>query len=162
MAKMRFLSAPWRWDFIAGSAKEKGCVFCRALAQDERESLVCFRGDRFFVILNKYPYNSGHLMVAPIAHIASPEALAAADLQEMGQLTGRCLAILKEHFRPDGFNIGMNLGQAAGAGVKDHFHQHIVPRWQGDANFMAVIGDTKVLSYDLANVFAVIRSAFAK
>jgi ATP adenylyltransferase len=162
MAKMKYLSAPWRWDFIASSGKEKGCVFCRALAEAESDSRVCFRGDKFFVVLNKYPYNSGHLMVAPNAHIASPAGLAAADLLEMGQLTGRSLAILKENFHPDGFNIGMNLGQAAGAGVKDHFHQHIVPRWQGDANFMAVIGDTKVLSYDLATVFATIRSAFAK
>jgi ATP adenylyltransferase len=117
MAKMKYLSAPWRWDFIAGSGKGKGCVFCGALSQAESDSLVCFRGDKFFVILNKYPYNSGHLMIAPNAHIASPEGLAAADLLEMGQLTVRSLAILKENFHPDGFNIGMNLGQAAGAGI---------------------------------------------
>jgi ATP adenylyltransferase len=101
-------------------------------------------------------------MVAPYAHIASPEEMAAADLLEMWELTRCSLAILKDNFHPDGFNIGMNIGKAAGAGVQDHFHQHIVPRWQGDANFMATVGDIKVLSYDQETVLAVIRSAFAK
>ena len=158
------LWSPWRNAYVTKAGGEtRGCVLCSALERAEApESLVVHVAARSFVLMNLYPYNSGHLMVAPNAHIATPEALAAADLQEMGQLTSRCLAILKENFHPDGFNIGMNLGQAAGAGVKDHFHQHIVPRWQGDANFMAVIGETKVLSYDLATVFAVIRSAFAK
>lgn len=162
MTKMKFLSAPWRWDFIAGSQKDNGCIFCQALAKKAPDSLVCFRGEKFFVILNKYPYNSGHLMVAPNAHIATPDEMAAADLLEMWQLTSRSLSILKENFHPDGFNIGMNIGKAAGAGVENHFHQHIVPRWQGDANFMAVVGDTKVLSCDQTAVFTTIRSAFAK
>ena len=91
-----------------------------------------------------------------------PNRLAAGDLREMWELTNRSLAILKENFHPDGFNIGMNIGKAAGAGVKDHFHQHVVPRWQGDANFMATVGDTKVLSYDQETVFAAIRAAFGK
>ena len=134
-------------------------MFCRALEKDDRDSLVCFRGEAFFVMLNKYPYSSGHLMVAPRAHVASPEQVAAGELREMWELTNRSLAVLKENFHPEGFNIGMNIGQAAGAGVKDHFHQHIVPRWQGDANFMATVGETKVLSYDLETVFATIRSA---
>lgn len=159
---MKFLAAPWRWDFISSLKKENGCVFCRELAKADGESLVCFRGDKFFVILNKYPYSTGHLMIAPNTHVASPEEMSAADLFEMWQLTSRSLSILKENFHPDGFNIGMNIGKAAGAGVKDHFHQHIVPRWQGDANFMAVVGGTKVLSYDQATVYAAIRSAFLK
>jgi ATP adenylyltransferase len=159
---MRFLSAPWRWDFISGLKKDDGCLFCRALEKDDQDSLVCFRGSTFFVLLNKYPYSTGHLMVAPCAHVASPAQMAAGDLREMWELTHRAMAILKENFHPEGFNIGMNIGKAAGAGVKDHFHQHIVPRWQGDANFMATVGDVKVLSYDPEAVFATIRSAFAK
>jgi len=139
---------------------DDGCVFCRALADDARDSLVCCRGDKFFVLLNKYPYSTGHLLVAPCAHLASPEQVSSIDLREMWDLTLRSLEILKKNFRPQGFNIGMNIGPAAGAGVKDHFHQHIVPRWQGDANFMAVVGGTRVMSYDQAEVLAAIRSAF--
>jgi ATP adenylyltransferase len=159
---MKFLSAPWRWNFISGLKKDEGCIFCRALDAECSDSLICFRGEKFFVILNKFPYSTGHLMVAPYAHIASPEEMAAADLLEMWELTRCSLAILKDSFHPDGFNIGLNIGKAAGAGVQDHFHQHIVPRWQGDANFMATVGDIKVLSYDQGTVLAVIRSAFAK
>jgi ATP adenylyltransferase len=159
---MKYLSAPWRWDFITGSKKENSCVFCEALAENKRDSLICWRGEKFFVILNKYPYSTGHLMIAPYTHMLSPEQMAAGDLQEMWELTNRSLTILKENFHPEGFNIGMNIGKAAGAGVKDHFHQHIVPRWQGDANFMATVGDTRVLSYDQEKVLAIIRSAFGQ
>ncbi len=160
---MKFLAAPWRWPFISGLCRDDGgCIFCRALAKDDHDSLVCFRGKNFFVMLNKFPYNSGHLMIAPYAHLASPEQMAAGDLGEMWELTQRALAVLKEAFRPDGFNIGMNIGKAGGAGIRDHFHQHVVPRWQGDANFMAVTGETRVLSYDLETVQATVRAAFAK
>lgn len=159
---MKFLPAPWRWEFISTLGKKGGCVFCQALAQGEDDSMICCRGEAFFVLLNKFPYSSGHLMIAPIAHLASPEQLAAADLREMWELTHRSLAVLKESFRPDGFNIGMNIGAAAGAGVKDHFHQHVVPRWQGDANFMAVTGETRVMSYDLKTVLLRLRAAFAR
>jgi ATP adenylyltransferase len=159
---IKFLSAPWRWDFIANMKKDDGCVFCQAQVKGDREGLVCSRGKKFFVLLNKYPYSTGHLMVAPYAHVPSPEQMAAGDLQEMWELTNRSLTILKENFHPEGFNIGMNIGKAAGAGVKDHFHQHIVPRWQGDANFMATVGKTRVMSYDQETVFAAIRSSFAK
>jgi len=159
---MKFLSAPWRWDFISGSKKEGDCVFCRAQKQTDSEALICWRGEKFFVIMNRYPYSSGHLMVAPYAHLSSPQQMAAGDLGEMWDLTNRSLAVLKENFHPDGFNIGMNIGRAAGAGIKDHFHQHVVPRWQGDANFMATAGDTRVLSFDLEKVFSIIRSAFKK
>jgi ATP adenylyltransferase len=159
---MKFLAAPWRWSFISGLKKDDVCVFCRAVNENNAPSLICHRGERFFVILNKYPYNTGHLMVAPYSHVASPAELADADLLEMWRLTSRSLAILQESFHPDGFNIGMNIGKAAGAGIGGHFHQHIVPRWQGDANFMATVGETKVLSYDLETVAAAIRSAFAR
>lgn len=160
--RQRYLAAPWRWEFISALGRKDGCIFCQAFAQDERDSMLCYRGERFFILLNRYPYSSGHLMVAPIAHLDSPERLAAGELSEMWELTRRSLAVLRENYRPDGFNIGMNIGPAAGAGVKDHFHQHIVPRWQGDANFMAVTGGTRVQSYDLAAVLATLRAAFAK
>ncbi|TFG79068.1 MAG: HIT domain-containing protein [Chrysiogenales bacterium] len=159
---MKYLSAPWRWEFISKFKKNNGCVFCQALTKEDHDSLICYRGNKFFIILNKYPYSTGHLLITPNAHIAAPEEMTAADLLEMWQLTNRSLTILKASFHPDGFNIGMNIGNAAGAGVKDHFHQHIVPRWQGDANFMAVVGDTRLLSYDLETVFNTIRSAFLK
>lgn len=159
---MKFLSAPWRWKFICGQCGDDGgCIFCRALAGNDRDSLVCYRGRNFFVMLNKFPYSSGHLLVAPHAHLASPLQMAAGDLGEMWELTRRALAVLQEAFRPDGFNVGMNIGKAAGAGIQDHFHQHVVPRWQGDANFMAVTGGTKVLSYDLETVLATVRAGFA-
>ncbi|MBN2345449.1 MAG: HIT domain-containing protein [Candidatus Aminicenantes bacterium] len=158
---MKFLSAPWRWEFIRRKAKDGRCLFCRALEEIERDSLVCFRGRNFFVLLNKYPYATGHLMVAPCAHLSSPFQMAAADLGEMWELTRRAMAILQEKFHPDGFNIGMNIGRAAGAGVEDHFHQHVVPRWHGDANFMATVGRTKVMSYDLEAVRTALRTAFA-
>ncbi len=160
---MKFLPAPWRWKFISAIMdKEGGCIFCRALAAADAESPVCQRGEKFFVLLNKYPYSSGHLLIAPMAHLDSPERMAAGELQEMWALTLRAFAALRENFHPDGFNIGMNIGKAAGAGVKGHFHLHIVPRWQGDANFMAVIGDTRVMSYEPRTILAALRAAFAK
>ncbi len=155
---MKYLSAPWRWDFISGSKKDTGCVFCQALAKDDRDAQICRRGEKFFVMMNKYPYSNGHLLIAPCAHLSSPEEMAADDLREMWELTNRSLTILKENFHPDGFNIGMNIGRAAGAGVKDHFHQHVVPRWQGDASFMAVTGKCRVLSYDQEKVFDTIAA----
>jgi ATP adenylyltransferase len=156
---MKYLSAPWRWSFITGLKQETGCVFCRALQGDDEAGLVLLRGRSFFVILNKYPYSSGHLMVAPLAHLDSPERLQAAELQEMWELANRSLAALRSAYGPQGFNLGMNLGLAAGAGVKDHFHLHVVPRWPGDANFMPVVGETRVASFDLQQVYRTLRAA---
>lgn len=154
---MKFLSAPWRWDFIANISKTKGCVFCNALKLPEDKSLICFRGDDFFVILNKYPYNTAHLMIVPYEHLDNPGNVAPQKAVEMWQLMNRCMAIIKEKFNPAGFNLGMNLGQVAGAGVKDHFHLHIVPRWQGDANYMPIIGETRVLSYSMDTILEILR-----
>jgi ATP adenylyltransferase len=159
---MKFLSAPWRWDFICGLKKADGCVFCQSQKKNDSDALICWRGDNFFIIMNKYPYSTGHLLIAPYAHLSSPEQMAPSDLREMWELTNQSLSILKENFQPDGFNIGMNIGKASGAGVKDHFHQHIVPRWQGDANFMATVSNTRVLSFDLEKVFHIISNALNK
>jgi ATP adenylyltransferase len=157
---MKFLCAPWRWDFISGKKKEKGCVFCNALKLPEDESLVCFKGKYFFIILNKYPYNTGHLMIVPYEHTDSPNDISPEKAMEMWELVNTSMEALKKNFNPRGFNLGMNLGQAAGAGIKDHIHLHIVPRWDGDANFMPIIGKTEVLSYDMKTVFEILQKEF--
>jgi len=157
---MKFLSAPWRWKFISKFFAKEGCVFCDALKLPEKEALICYRGESFFVILNKYPYTSGHLMIVPYQHLDSPTNIAIEDSLEMWSLMDRSLTLLKDKFSPQGFNVGMNLGEAAGAGVKNHYHLHIVPRWRGDANFMATVGQTKVVSYDINEVYKALREGF--
>jgi ATP adenylyltransferase len=159
---MNFLSAPWRWSFISKISCKKQCLFCEALKLEDSDSLLCYRGENCFVILNKFPYNTGHIMIVPYEHIASPDKIDNNALYEMWGLINKSLKILKDKFKPDGFNIGMNIGKAAGAGVKDHFHIHIVPRWDGDANFMAVTGNTKVVSYEINNVYDILREEFNK
>lgn len=156
---MKFLAAPWRWPFLTGIRNDRDCIFCRAPKQADEESLICFRGEKCFVLLNKYPYNSGHLMVAPFEHLPSPDPAAAGNI-EMWNLALRSMDILRKHLRPDGFNVGMNIGKAAGAGIADHFHLHVVPRWEGDANFMAVTGETRVMSYDIGAVHRIVADAF--
>lgn len=157
---MKFLSAPWRWNFITRIGKKEGCVFCEALTLPEDQSLICYRGTDFFVILNKFPYSTAHLMVVPYLHLDVPEKLEPEKAIELWQLQNRSMAIIREHFNPSGFNLGMNVGRVAGAGVKDHFHLHIVPRWDGDANFMPIIGNTRVLSYNIDDILTTLRDAF--
>ena len=159
---MKFLPAPWRWDFISKIGEKKGCVFCSALKLPEKEALICYKGETFFIILNKYPYNTGHLMIVPYHHLDWPEKIPPEKSVEMLMLMNRSLSILKNNFNPDGFNTGMNIGKSAGAGVKDHFHLHVVPRWAGDANFMAVVGKTKVVSYSIEKVFDILKREFSK
>jgi len=157
---MKFLSAPWRWDFITSIGKARGCVFCNALKLPEEESLICHRGTDYFVILNKYPYNTSHLMIVPYQHLDSPEKMDPAKSVEMWELSNRSMAAIRREFNPAGFNLGMNLGKVAGAGVKDHFHLHIVPRWDGDSNFMPIVGETRVLSYSMEKILQVLRDEF--
>jgi ATP adenylyltransferase len=159
---MKFLAAPWRWEFICQLWGKRGCVFCDALKRSGKESLIFHRGKKFFGILNKYPYSTGHMMVVPYEHFSSPDQISPENSLEMWQIMNRSLEVLKQHFRPDGFNLGMNIGRCGGAGVDGHFHLHIVPRWQGDANFMAVTGKTKVLSYDIEMVYDILKEAFAE
>jgi ATP adenylyltransferase len=139
------LWAPWRLEYIQGADDQDGCVFCRILEGDDDEGLVVHRGKRAFVVLNKYPYASGHLMVAPIRHEGEFGDLEADEALEVHQLAAAGLAALAETMRPQGFNVGWNLGRIAGAGVVDHVHLHVVPRWAGDTNFMPVLADVKVL-----------------
>lgn len=159
---MKFLSAPWRWGFISEIIrKNKNCVFCEALKQDPKDSLVCFIGKHSYVILNKYPYNCAHLLIVPKVHVNSPLEIGSEISSEMWVLMIRSIDILKKKFNPDGFNIGMNLGKAAGAGIKNHFHLHIVPRWQGDANFMPIIGKTDVVSFDIKEIHGILYKEFS-
>jgi ATP adenylyltransferase len=139
------LWAPWRLEYIQSADEQEGCVLCRARDGDDEESLVVHRGKRAFVVLNKYPYASGHLMVAPNRHEGAFGGLEDEEALEMHQLAAAGLAALTETMRPQGFNIGWNLGRIAGAGVVDHVHMHVVPRWAGDTNFMPVLADVKVL-----------------
>ncbi|TDA67042.1 MAG: HIT domain-containing protein [Clostridia bacterium] len=143
---MERLWAPWRSVYV-GQPETNGCFLCENPArQDDKATYIVSRSPRAFAILNTYPYNSGHLMVAPYRHIGEIEELEAAEQWEMADLVRKCLRALRQAFNPHGFNIGMNLGRVAGAGVPGHLHMHIVPRWEGDSNFMPVIAGAKVVS----------------
>jgi ATP adenylyltransferase len=142
---MEHLWSPWRLEYINAPSEEE-CIFCRAaMSEDDRENLVLLRGERAFLILNRFPYNNGHFMTVPYAHVSSLEDLDAPTLTEMMLLTNRGLAALRAAMHPDGFNLGANLGRVAGAGVRDHVHLHAVPRWLGDTNFMPVVGGMRVV-----------------
>ena len=157
---MDYLWTPWRYRYIADTARDTGCIFCDAVsANDDVKSQIVFRGDTCFVILNRFPYTSGHVMVVPYAHVAD---LAAADpetLSEMMRIAQRVQVALRQTYHPDGFNLGMNLGRAAGAGVTGHLHMHVLPRWSGDANFMTVVGETRVEPEDLTTTYEKLRKA---
>jgi ATP adenylyltransferase len=137
--------APWRLEYIESADEQEGCVFCRALEAGDAEALVVRRGERAFVLLNKFPYASGHFMVAPVRHVGEFGALDDGEVLELHRLAREGIAALDETYSPQGFNLGWNLGRIAGAGVLDHVHLHVVPRWAGDTNFMPVLGDVKVL-----------------
>jgi ATP adenylyltransferase len=139
------LWAPWRLEYIKSADEEKGCVFCNALAGDDEETLVVQRGRRAFVLLNKFPYASGHFMVAPARHLGDFGELSDEELVEIHRLASAGIAGLGKLYAPQAYNLGWNLGRVAGAGVVDHVHLHVVPRWAGDTNFMPVLADVKVL-----------------
>ncbi|MHB1413886.1 MAG: HIT family protein [Chloroflexota bacterium] len=133
---------------------ETGCIFCTRVRQNrDRENLILYRGERAFIILNLYPYNNGHLMVVPYTHCPNIDQLDAATLAEMMVLVKRSVEALRQAMSPDGFNIGVNIGRAAGAGVENHVHMHVVPRWVGDTNFMPAIGETRLIPEELATTY---------
>lgn len=156
--------APWRKDFIEKKEpKEEGCIFCnRSSQQPHVDSLVVFKDKYSFILLNKYPYNNGHLMVAPYKHTATLSDLSIDEYTEIMKNIILSTEVLKESYNPHGFNIGMNIGSTAGAGVADHLHWHIVPRWAGDTNFMPVISNTKVLHEILSETFQKVYPIFEK
>lgn len=146
--------APWRYQYITGE-KTGGCVFCQIAADsDDEKNLVLYRGTACYIVLNRYPYTNGHLMVIPYQHTDTPQALELPVLAEMMLLNNLCISALSEGMHPDGLNIGMNIGKAAGAGIREHIHLHIVPRWVGDHNYMPVIGETRVISQSLEDTFS--------
>jgi ATP adenylyltransferase len=159
---MDYLWSPWRYRYISGEGKSDRCVFCDAIAaNDDAATLVVYRGERNFIILNRYPYTSGHVMVVPYAHLADLPSAPPETLAEMMRLAQRTQTALEKTYHPEGYNIGMNLGRAAGAGIVDHFHLHVLPRWAGDANFMTVVGETRVEPEELSTTYERLRSALA-
>ena len=159
---MEFVWSPWRYDYMASTGKKStSCVFCIGEDRSQDASrLVVYRGSLNFVILNLFPYTSGHFMVAPLIHTARFDEAQPDQLTEMMQLAQRGMRALNALYRPEGFNMGMNLGHCAGAGIREHFHLHVVPRWIGDVNFMGVTAETRVLPEDLSTTYRRITEVF--
>ncbi len=157
---MEQIWAPWRIEYIQ-MEKPEGCILCEKPRQDKDTlNYILYRGENNLVILNSYPYNPGHLMIVPYRHVASLEELTDAELHEHFEIVSRSIRILREAFRPAGFNIGINMGKVAGAGIDDHFHTHIVPRWQGDTNFMPVLSSIRVIPQALAETYEKLKGKF--
>lgn len=158
---MQRLYTPWRNKYITRDKTSEGCAFCEALAKpDGPENLIVHRGELAFVILNLYPYSNGHLVIVPYLHTSILTDLPAPTLTEMAALVQRGMQVLTELYKPQGFNLGVNQGAAAGAGIAEHVHVHIVPRWVGDANFISVIGQTRILPETLEQTYARVRAAW--
>jgi len=159
---MDYLWTPWRYRYIADKTKNDRCIFCDAVsAGDDRSAGIVLRGAKNFVILNQYPYTSGHVMVVPYAHVAELSASEPETLAEMMRIAQRVQKALENTYHPEGYNLGINLGRAAGAGVTGHLHMHVLPRWAGDANFMTVVGETRLEPETLATTYERLRSALA-
>jgi ATP adenylyltransferase len=160
---MDYLWTPWRYRYVSDATKDDRCIFCDAVtSKDDAAALVVERGEKNFVILNRYPYTSGHLMVVPYAHIPDLVSADAETLAEMMNIAQRAQKALGKTYRPEGFNVGINLGRAAGAGITGHLHMHILPRWAGDANFMTVTGETRVEPEELSTTYTRMRAAFGE
>lgn len=156
---MKQIWAPWRIEYIQGE-KDAKCIFCASAEKDGNESLLLFKGSVSVVMLNKYPYNNGHIMIAPVRHVARLEDITPEEGFDIFRLVRHSSSVLTTLFKPDGLNIGMNVGRAAGAGIDDHIHMHVVPRWNGDVNFMPVLADTKVMPEYLASTFEKMKPHF--
>ncbi len=157
---MKQIWAPWRMEYIR-MEKPQGCILCEKPKQDnDVENYILYRGDKNFVIMNRYPYNSGHLMIAPYRHIASLEEMTDEELHEHFDIVSRSIRVLRQVFSPGGFNLGINMGKVAGAGMEDHIHTHIVPRWAGDTNFMPVISDVRVVPEALDETYQKLKGKF--
>jgi ATP adenylyltransferase len=159
---MEHIWSPWRYRYITTADREPGCVFCRILQGEDEKNFVVHRAKHNFVVLNLFPYTSGHLMIVPYEHIASLAEVSSEVTAEMMELAKQSQIAIETEYNPDGFNIGMNLGRSAGAGVADHLHLHVVPRWAGDANFVSIIGETRVLPEELSTTFEKLKKHFDK
>ncbi len=153
--------SPWRYRYVSTATPGDACIFCsKPAAQNDETNLIVHRAEHNYVLLNLFPYTNGHLMVAPYAHIAELDELPTETAAEMMRLAQSAVAVLKEAYKPQGVNLGMNLGECAGAGVAGHVHLHILPRWIGDANFMTVVGETRVMPEDLATTYRKVKAGF--
>lgn len=160
---MDLLWSPWRYQYISAAPASPACVLCEISASDDDEKhLVLYRGRLNFILLNLFPYTSGHLMIAPYAHVASLEESDEETVAEMSHLARTAEKHLRATYRPAGFNIGMNIGACAGAGIAGHIHMHVLPRWPGDVNFMTAVGETRVLPEDLPTTYARLAEAFRR
>ena len=158
---MENLWSPWRMKYVTDTDNPDGCVFCIAPAQsDDLANLIVKRGKDCFAILNRYPYTSGHLMVVPFAHVSSIELLTPEVRAELFEMVNHAIGVLREVYHPDGFNVGINMGEAAGAGIAEHAHVHIVPRWAGDTSFMSTVGETRVIPEELGVTWQRIHDAW--
>lgn len=154
--------SPWRYQYVTGVKKESGCVFCRLAEEDlDQENFILYRAKHSYIVLNIYPYMSGHLLIIPYAHLSLLSELPKESSDEMMDLTKLCQDTLEKEYKPQGFNIGMNLGQAAGAGVAAHLHMHIMPRWFGDINFTTTIAETRILPEMLENTYQRLKPHFS-
>ena len=158
---MEHLFAPWRFEYVSHAETSSGCIFCAAAAGAE-EALTIVRDGEVFALLNRYPYTSGHTMVAPVTHVAELEELDETTLGAMMGLAQRVMNALRAVYGPHAFNLGMNLGESAGAGIPGHLHLHVVPRWRGDTSFMTVVSDVRVIPEDLTTTLAKLRQAVAR
>lgn len=158
--KKNFLWAPWRMDYISNPKKEKDIFIKKAKSKDDRENLVLYRGNNVFVVMNLYPYNNGHLMIVPFEKYDDMTDLDDEILFEIISTSKKCMKILTSKFQCQGFNFGLNMGKAAGAGIDDHLHFHVVPRWSGDSNFMPVIGHTKIIMENLFDTYDKLKPSF--
>lgn len=156
------LWTPWRFDYISGlNSADTGCVFCRLLAEDRDESnYILHRGRSLFLVLNLFPYTAGHILVVANRHISFLSDARPEELHEFAEVAQKCEAALRSEYRPEGFNLGFNLGRAAGAGVEHHLHMHVLPRWTGDSNFVSTVAETRVLPEDLSQTYQRLRSHF--
>jgi ATP adenylyltransferase len=160
---MKYITAPWREEYVKKASKMTECIFCLAIdKKEDREALILYRGEQNFIILNRYPYTPGHLMIAPYKHIDSIEKANKDSTDEMIDLLKLSLKKLRQLYRPQGFNTGMNIGRSAGAGVADHYHLHVIPRWTGDSNFMPLVGKTKVVIEDVNSSYDKLVDLFRK
>ena len=159
---MDYLWTPWRYAYITDMGKDSGCIFCERLREPDEQAHIVYRGRHCFIILNAFPYTSGHVMVVPYEHQDQLQKLSSETAAELILLAQRMEAVLRQVYRPDGINLGMNIGKAAGAGVAGHVHMHVLPRWVADASFISVVGETRVLPETLDETYARIRRAFTE
>ncbi len=160
---MDYLWTPWRYHYVSKGAGNLGCIFCEALKRNnDAETLILFRGQHNFILLNRFPYTTGHSMIAPFAHVGELDQAPIETLSEMMLLAQRLERAFAELYKPDGYNLGMNLGRVAGAGVADHLHLHVLPRWTGDTSFMTTVGEARLEPEDLATTYAKLKPFFQK